>query len=159
MKQKKAKLGALLLGLGLAAQAQQAATVAGGDASGSGGTVAYSVGLVVFTTNTGASGSVAQGVQQPYEISIVSVTDDPQVNIDLQVYPNPTTGQLMLSIGSNTLSDLNYQLFSLNGQLIETQKIASTITTISMETLQSATYFLKVTGDNKELKSFKIIKY
>lgn len=159
MKQKKAKLSALLLGLGLAAQAQQATTAAGGDASGSGGTVAYSVGLVVYSTNTAAGGSVSQGVQQPYEISVVPVLEDPQISIDLQVYPNPTTGQLILSIGSNELSNLNYQLFSISGQLIESQKIAGATTTIQMETLQSATYFLKVTSDNKALKSFKIIKY
>jgi len=159
MKQKKAKLSALLLGLGLTVQAQQAAVTAGGDASGSGGTVAYSVGQVVYSTGTSAAGSVAQGVQQPYEISVVSVMEDPQVSIDLQVYPNPTTGQLILSIGSGAVSDLSYQLFSLSGQFIESQKIAGTTATIRMEALQSATYFLNVTSDNKTLKSFKIIKY
>lgn len=159
MKQKKAKLSALLLGLGLAAQAQQATVTAGGDASGSGGTVAYSVGQVVYSTGTSAAGSVAQGVQQPYEISVVSVMEDPQLSIDVQVYPNPTTDQLILSIGSSEVSDLSYQLFSLGGQFIESQKIAGTSATIRMETLQSATYFLNVTSDNKTLKSFKIIKY
>ena len=159
MKQKKAKLSALLLGLGLAVQAQQATTAAGGDASGSGGTVAYSVGQLVYSTSTAAGGSVSQGVQQPYEISVVSVMEGRQVIIDLRVYPNPTTGQLILSISDNELTDLNYQLFSLTGQLIESQKVAGATATIRMEALQSATYFLNVTSDNKTLKSFKIIKY
>ena len=64
MKHKKVKWGVLLLGLGLTAQAQQATTATGGNASGSGGTVAYSVGQIVYTTNTGSTGSVAQGMQQ-----------------------------------------------------------------------------------------------
>jgi hypothetical protein len=95
MKHKKVKLSALLLGLGLAAQAQQATTATGGNTSGSGGTVAYSVGQIVYTTNTGTNGSVAQGVQQPYEISIVLGIDNHSINLGLSAYPNPTTNYLV----------------------------------------------------------------
>ena len=66
----------LLLATGLLwaglAQAQESVNAYGGDAKGSGGTVAYSVGQIVYTTHTGATGSVAQGVQQAYEISVVT---------------------------------------------------------------------------------------
>ncbi len=51
---------------GFTIHAQQATTATGGDASGSGGTVASSVGQIVYTTNTGTTGSVVQGVQQPF---------------------------------------------------------------------------------------------
>jgi hypothetical protein len=54
--------------------AQEAIPAGGGNASGSGGSASYSVGQVVYTTNTGTNGSAAQGVQQPYEISVVSGT-------------------------------------------------------------------------------------
>ena len=55
----------LLLVFGITtAQAQQAITATGGNASGSGGTIAYSVGQIVYTTYTGATGSVAQGVRR-----------------------------------------------------------------------------------------------
>ena len=50
------------------AQAQESANSSGGDATGSGGTIAYSIGQVVYTTNTGSNGSVAKGVQHAYEI-------------------------------------------------------------------------------------------
>lgn len=159
MKQKKLKLSVLLLGLGLIAQAQQAATATGGDASGSGGTVAYSIGQIWYTTNTEASGSVASGVQQAYEISIVLGTENHLLSIDLQVYPNPTTGHLHLKVEGESLNNLTYQLFDLSGRLIEHQKIASTTETIQMENLPSAVYFLKVTNDNQSIKTFKIIKY
>jgi len=43
--------------------AQDSTNSSGGNATGSGGTVAYSVGQVVYTTNTGTNGSLAQGVQ------------------------------------------------------------------------------------------------
>jgi hypothetical protein len=158
MKLKKLQLGVLLLGLGLTTQAQQAVTATGGDASGSGGTVAYSVGQVVYTTNTEATGSVAQGVQQPYEISIVSGFEVDQVNLSLQVYPNPTADYLSLNVGDLDLSNLKFQLFDIQGRLIEDKKIANNIETIRMDNLQGAVYFLKVFNNNKALKTFKIIK-
>ena len=158
MKHKKVKLSFLLLGLGLAAQAQQATTATGGDASGSGGTVAYSVGQIVYTTVTGANGSIAQGVQQPYEISIVQGIEENSIQLELTAYPNPTTNYLTLHVGKAELSTLNFQLYDISGKLIESRKIISRTETIAMANLASATYFLKVTNNNNEVKTFKIIK-
>ena len=152
-----ALLAAGLLWAGLV-QAQQATTAAGGDASGSGGTVAYSVGQIVYTTNTGANGSVAQGVQQAYEISIVTGLEDTQISLNMQAYPNPTTDYLTLNVGNFELSTLNFQLYDISGKLIESRKIISSTETIAMGNLSSATYFLKVSNNNNEVKSFKIIK-
>ena len=158
MKHKKVKLSVLLLGLGLTTQAQQVPTATGGNASGSGGSVAYSVGQIVYNTNTGTTGSVAQGMQQPYEISIVLGVDENSIKLELTAYPNPTTNYLTLNLGKTELSNLNFQLYDMSGKLIESNKITSTIETIRMENLPSSTYFLKVTNDNKEVKTFKIIK-
>ena len=158
MKHKKVKLSVFLLGLGLTAQAQQATTATGGDASGSGGAVAYSVGQIVYTTNTGTTGSVAQGVQQPYEISIVLGIEDNSINLGLSAYPNPTTNFLTLNVGNAELSTLNFQLYDILGKLIESRKIISISETIAMENLPTATYFLKVSNNNNEVKTFKIIK-
>ena len=74
MRYRKLKLSAaLLLGFGLTGlQAQTSVNAIGGDATGSGGSVSYSVGQVVYTTNKGTNGSVVEGVQQPYEILVVT---------------------------------------------------------------------------------------
>jgi hypothetical protein len=66
MKYKTLKINILLLSVGLTAQAQQATTAAGGNASGSACNVSYSVGQIVYTTITGSTARLAQGVQQPY---------------------------------------------------------------------------------------------
>jgi len=158
MKHKKVKISVLLLGLGLTANAQQATTAASGDASGSGGTVAYSVGQIVYTTHAGATGSVAEGLQHAYEISIVLGVEDQQISLDMQAYPNPTADYLTLNVGNLELSCLNFQLLDLRGGLIEGKNITSMTETIRMEDLPSASYFLKVRNNNKEIKLFKIIK-
>ncbi|MBP7102278.1 MAG: hypothetical protein KBA86_03430 [Bacteroidales bacterium] len=93
MTQKKIKLIAvLLLGLGLTGlQAQENINATGGNASGSGGTVSYSVGQVMYNTHIGTNGSVAEGVQQPYEISVViGIEEAKDINLLLSAFPNPT---------------------------------------------------------------------
>jgi hypothetical protein len=159
MNYKKIKLSALLLlGFGLTAQAQQATTATGGDATGSGGSVAYSVGQIVYTTHTGTTGSVAQGVQQPYEISVVLGIENSLIDLDISAYPNPTTQNLTLSTGNDISETLHFQLCDLSGKIIERRKISNRTETIHMENLATGPYFLKVSNANNEVKIFKIIK-
>ena len=164
MRHKKLKLSAIsLLALGLTGpQAQNAVPATGGNASGSGGTVSYSVGQVVYTTNTGTNGSVAQGVQQPFEISIVMGLEEAKgIDLMVSVYPNPTTEYVKLKVDALTslsIQSMSYQLFDINGKLLENKALEGTETSIVMSNLVPATYFLKVTEGNKELKTFKIIK-
>ena len=161
MKHKRLKLSAvLLLGLGLTGlQAQTSVNASGTNASGSGGTVSYSVGQVVYTTNTGASGSVAQGVQQPFEISVVTGLEEAKgINLSVTAYPNPTTDYLTLSISEFEISNLTYQLYDISGKLLQNEKITGNQTSIAMSNLVPANYFVKVIQGNKEVKIFKIIK-
>ena len=162
MRHKKLKLSAvLLLGLGLTGlQAQNAVPATGGNASGSGGTVSYSVGQVVYTTNTGGSnGTVAQGVQQPFEISEITGLEEAKgISLSVSAYPNPTSDFLNLKVENYDNTNLSYQLFDISGKLLESKKITGNQTSIVMSNLAPATYFVKVTESNKEVKTFKIIK-
>jgi hypothetical protein len=147
-------LVALICSVGL--HAQESPTATGGKATGTGGTASYSVGQVVYTTATGTNGSVAQGVQQPYEISTTLGINETSINLELSVYPNPTTDYLTLKVDDH--SNLNYQVYDLQGKVIENNKVTTSITTISMEALPKAIYFLNVTKNNQIVKTFKIIK-
>ena len=158
MKNKKVILGILFLNLTITAVAQQATTAAGGNASGSGGTAAYSVGQIVYTTNVGLNGSMLQGVQQPYEISIVYGVEDNIINIDFNLYPNPTLDFLTLTVGTIDFSVLSFELFDGNGKLVENKKITIANENIYLEHLSSGAYYLKIININKEIKTFKIIK-
>jgi len=161
MRHKKLKLSTvLLLGLGLTGlQAQESVNTTGGNASGSGGSVSYSVGQVVYTTNTGINGSVAQGVQQPYEISVVTAIEEAKgINLTVSAYPNPTTDYLTLEVKEFELSNLHFQLYDMSGKLLQSEKITGNQTSIAMSNLTPATYFVKVVQGKEEVKTFKIIK-
>jgi hypothetical protein len=148
----------LLLGFVLTAQAQQATTAAGGDATGSGGSAAYSVGQIVYTTHTGTTGSVAQGVQQPYEIYVELGIENSFIELDVSAYPNPTTHYLTLHIGNTLSENLHFELCDLGGKILERRKISNSTETINMENLATAAYFLKVSNANNQIKIFKITK-
>jgi hypothetical protein len=161
MKQKRFKLIAvLLLGLGLTGvKAQDAIPVSGGNALGSGGSASYSVGLVVYTTNTGTNGSVAQGIQQPFEISVISGIEDAKgITLQYSVCPNPATDFLILKTEGKLQMQCIASLYDLNGKLLKSKKIEGNETNIEMSNLVSAIYFLKIIANKKEIKTFKIIK-
>jgi hypothetical protein len=139
--------------------AQQAVATAGGNASGSGGSVSYSVGQMGYTTNTGTNGSVAQGVQQPFEISVVTGLEETEgISLRFSVYPNPTTEYLELKVENFDKENLSYLLIDMNGKPLETKKITGDKTNIVMGNLVPATYFLKIIDDNKEIEIFKVFK-
>jgi hypothetical protein len=150
-----------LLGVGLTVnlQAQQAIPSTGGNASGSGGSVSYTVGQVLYTVKTGSNGSMTEGVQQPYEISVVvGIEQAKDIYLICTVYPNPTTDLLTLEVEILENENLFFQLYDIMGKLLVSKKLIDIKTTISMANLAPATYFLKVTDNEKIVKTFKIIK-
>ena len=163
MKRNKLLLTAiLLLGLGVATslQAQETVIATGGKAIGSGGTTSYTVGQVVYTTHEGTNGnSISQGVQQPYELSVVTgIPEAKGINIEVSAYPNPATNYLTVKVTNYETANLQYQVFDLNGKLLLTIHATGQETQIQTSELVPANYFVKVFDNKKEIKVFKIIK-
>ena len=143
---------------GSIAQAQESINSAGGNATGSGGTVAYSIGQVVYTTNTASNGTVAQGVQQAYEIQSLEVSEV-KPTISLKVFPNPTTSNLTLQISEYNNEEYSYLLYDMLGKALSKGQIKSQRTQINTSGLPSATYIINVQNKaNQNVQSFKIIK-
>jgi len=161
MQHKRLKFSTILfLGLGLTGlQAQESDIATGGNATGSGGSVSYTVGQIAYQTFSGTSGSIAQGVQQPYEISVVSGIEGAKgINLSIRAYPNPSTDYLTLSIDEFDISNLSFKLYNIQGKLLQSEKITGNRTSIIMDNLVHSTYFVKVIQNNKEVKTFKVIK-
>lgn len=148
-------IGLLLTGL----MAQDAKPAAGGVASGSGGTLSYTVGQLVYTSNIGSSGAVTQGIQQSYEIWMVTETEEgKQITLSVSAYPNPTTDYLKLLIQNSNLRELSYQLTDMSGKMLENKIITDNETSIVVDKLIPATYSLRVINGKTAVKTFKIIK-
>ena len=140
-------------------KSQEVLPSSGGDATGSGGEISYSVGQVFVQTSYNSNESILEGVQQPYEISEISNLEKAEsINLELSAYPNPASNYLLLQVNNIEFAGLSYRLYNINGELISDGNVLSNTTSIQLETLQPATYFLKITRGTKEIKTFKIIK-
>jgi hypothetical protein len=145
---------------GMLLRAQNTIPAAGGGATGSGGSASYSVGQIVYTTNTGTNGSAAQGVQQPYEISVITAVKEANdiSLLAIVAYPNPATDFIKLRIENYEVENLAWSLFDINGVMLQNKKIEGEETIIHMNSLMPSIYFLKVLDRNKEIVTYKIIK-
>ena len=93
--------------------AQESVVSSGGNSSGSNGNVSYSIGQLFYKTVNGATANLSPGVEQPFEIQIVLGQDNFNVNLELLVYPNPTTDIIFLKINESTFESIQYELFDI----------------------------------------------
>jgi hypothetical protein len=135
---------------------QENSTTSGGEGTGTGGTVSYSIGQIVYNTHSGINGNISQGLQQVYEVSSTVDLNDDAINLEIKLYPNPTTNYLTLEVSNS--KKISYELSDMQGKVIENKKVKEKNTTIRMETLPNSIYLLKITEEDQSLKTFKIIK-
>lgn len=160
MKHNLLKIGALLfLTFALASlNAQEAVMASGADAVGGGGSVSYAVGQVAYNVHYGATGSLGEGVHQPYEISVHPNSVGNDISLSMSAYPNPTTDHLILKADNIDLSGMTFKLIDMNGRIVKNEIITSNETTIDMSDLAPATYFLQVIQSDVAVTVFTIIK-
>jgi len=141
--------------------AQSDVLSAGGDATGSTGSVAYSIGQVAYTSIDGEDGRISLGVQQP-NLFIMVGTEETLLNISASVFPNPSASTVFLKLEDeeqlSTTKNLSFGLYDLSGKMLLHQDISDPLTTIPMSNLSDAVYLLRITIDNKEIRTFKIFK-
>lgn len=154
---KKIQLFYLLLLLGLNSFAQERAVSSGGQASGPGGTMDFSIGLVDYITVNGAGEEITQGLQQPYEI--FKLSDGDQVFSEgVRLYPNPTTGMLILEFETPAIQHSHYVVTNMEGKVINAGKLESHQTGIDLSSQANGAYFLSLKDSKADKRVFKIIK-
>jgi|APEBP8051072266_1049373.scaffolds.fasta_scaffold01644_4 hypothetical protein len=132
----------------------------GSDATGTGGTASFSVGQVVYTTQSSSSGTSHQGVQQPYEFyTVTSVEEGEGIMLSSKIFPNPAQTAVTLSVGDIEDGTLHYELYDLMGKQIHTDRIVNKITNIPLHECANGTYMLKIRKSDTIVKTFTIVKH
>lgn len=139
---------------------QSAVVPAGGTATGSGGTVTYTVGQIADQKVEGSGTYIIEGVQQPYDIQVIGVDNFPGIILEAIVYPNPTQYSLRLSIRNYQLPEggLTAEIYDFNGRCIYKGVINNLETDFDFSRYAAATYHLRVLNDKSLLKTFKVVK-
>lgn len=139
--------------------AQETIVSSGGNASGDGGSVSYSIGQAVYSSYNGNEGSITEGVNHPFEIFInTAINELNGISLSVSAYPNPTTNFLTLKIDGFEYDRYSYYLYNLDGRLLDNKKIESSESNIDMSNYRPASYILKITKGNNKIKVFTITK-
>ena len=138
--------------------AQEGFSTSGGQALGTAGSSSYTVGQAVYDTYTGSTGSVAQGIQQTYDIVALLGAEISAIKLELVAYPNPTQEILTLKINNYKNEKLTYQLYDLQGKLWNSQSVKGSQTQLDMNDLAVGTYLLSIQDEELLVKTFRIIK-
>ena len=144
--------------LSVSLHAQEGFSASEGQALGAAGSSSYTVGQVVYTTHAGSNGSVAQGVQQTYDIIALLGAEISDINLELVAYPNPTQETLTLKIDNYKKESLTYQLYDLQGKLWDSQSLKGAQSQLDMKNLAVGTYLLSIQDEDALIKTFRIIK-
>lgn len=140
----------------------QSLNSAGTKMTQSNGSLSFTVGELVVTTQMDSQGnSLGGGFTTGATLTTVSV-QEPDVRIlNVNVFPNPTSGLVTVSIQQTNLSQLVLEIIDLNGKVLSSEKYNGINNSININTASwiSGIYFLNLkTSQSQLLGTYKIVK-
>lgn len=136
--------------------AQQSLNAAGGNASGSGGTVSYSIGQIDYAFKGNTTFTLAEGVQQPYEISVTALDEAGTEQLPA-VYPNPVENRLFITCPENS-GMTGYSLQDATGRTLHTKTGCGNFFDVDMQHYPSGNYFISIATSTTKTNHYLIIK-
>jgi hypothetical protein len=133
----------------------------GNNATGSSGSVSYSIGQVFYTyIGVESVYNVAQGIQHQELNKSENIEEAIESKAEVFVFPNPTADFVNVNLNGFDLvtGQQSYQLYNLQGRLIKQNTINQIQSQISLNNLSPSIYVLRIYVNNKVLNTFKIIK-
>lgn len=159
MKNIKNRIALCLSMLALPCLAQKNTVAAGGDIGNTNGSLSFSVGQVFYTHHNNPDASKNAGVQQPIEFFTVSTSNKNLSEIELTLFPNPSSRNINLHIKNFDGKECQLRLFSMTGAELLSRKIQSSETTLELDKFAQGSYILRVEDQNhEELKTFRVVK-
>jgi hypothetical protein len=115
---------------------------------------------VVVTAKTNRNPSPRAGVIKISGVGVddqtITITQEADVtsieegeNNRINVFPNPTSGQLIINFGLNSLQEINIEIYNLQGNQVLSKTSRNTSEAIDLSGLTKGVYFLKIIYDEK----------
>lgn len=108
---------------------------------------------------TTENSSMEEGGQQAYEISVVDgFQENYGIDLTMTPYHYSASNFLILKIENIQNEHMSYQLQDRNGKIVDSRRLNNKQTNISLKNFDPDIYLLEVVIDQKDVKTFKIIK-
>jgi hypothetical protein len=122
----------------------------------------WTLGEVAVRTLENSNQQLTQGFHQPY-YKITSIVELPSAFGKVEVYPNPVSKQLNISLSLEQTQKVQYQLINLQGKILYQEMMEGKVINdeISLEQIPSGSYFLRVqiVSSSIQFETFKIQKH
>jgi hypothetical protein len=137
--------------------AQSAIVTGGGDAVSSSGSVSFSIGQISNAQAIASTGSLSEGVQQPFEFFEVSVNELLR-EIGISLFPNPALTDVMIELPVFR-EGIVARFYSSNGSLIEEVNIKTKSTSVNVRNWSASTYYIHLSDSAGNTSSYKLVKH
>lgn len=138
--------------------AQEVLSSGGSTYKGSTVQLDWTVGEPIVETITSGSGALTQGFHQG-NLTVTAIDQIALGGIQLKVYPNPVSDQLMIDSEKKETKNLSFMLYNVAGQLLLQKLIEQPVETVNMQVYVPGNYLLKVCTENSTpIQTFKIVK-
>ena len=140
-------------------RAQEVISSAGATHSSANLQLSWTVGEPMVETFSAGGTILTQGFHQS-KLVITAIDPIPLAGFELEVYPNPTSGEVNIKVNKGNISSLRFFLYTSQGEQILRQEFSGQIEPINMQLLAPGYYMLKIARDtDTPLQTFKIVKY
>ncbi len=120
------------------------------------GSLSWTLGEPITSTENSTDYSLTQGFQQPIKISVTAINNPTKQSI-LNVYPNPVTGSIYIQ--RDGYKQLQIQLMDMNGKTVVNKILLPSENQLDLTAYANGLYLLKVFDtDNKLVQTLKIEK-
>lgn len=137
--------------------AQEVTAPSGNHFSNNNLQISWTLGEPVTETFSNENNQLTQGFHQS-KLTVTAIEEIPGLHLSISAFPNPTTNFLSLKIDNMGEEKLHYTLYDMQGSILSRKQIESEISEIPTYIYAPATYILKISGETKNLKTFKIVK-
>jgi hypothetical protein len=140
-------------------RAQEVISSTGATYSSANLQLSWTVGEPMVETFTAGGAILTQGFHQS-KLVITAIDPIPLAGIELEVYPNPTSGEVNIKVNKGNISKLRFFLYTSQGEQILQQEFSGQNEPINMQLLAPGYYMLKIARDkDTPVQTFKIVKY
>ena len=136
---------------------QSGVVTSGATVQTTAGSISYTIGQIDYLHTKANIGSLRAGIQQPFEITSVSVSEL-ALELDISIYPNPTNGQISINTPILSKGELYYSLFDLSGKSIKNGRLQNHTNHLNLDQNSNGTYLLSIYSEDAFVQTFQIIK-
>ena len=126
--------------------------------SGSNAQLSWTMGETMIASFNTGSVQLTEGFQQPN--LVITALDNP-VDLQVEVFPNPTMEDLFIQFPPESGTDFRLELINVSGQVLLNELVieGEIRHELDMENISQGTYFLRVISENNQhVQSFKVQK-